>query len=112
MTNISETILSDGGLDIILKKYSNTILSHVNLTNHHLSYIKRNWSYEQQLEFAQKEKESLKSQLKLAKPDVLKIHCLMEFYNRYIFRLKFAIEFEKTGLKWEPEFLDAIRPTF
>ena len=108
MANISETILKDDALNIILNKYSNVLLQHVNLKAHQLSYIKRNWYYKEQLKFALSEKMSLTVQLRLAKPDVIKIHCLMEFYNRYIFRLQFCIEFEKSGLKWNPEQFDAI----
>ena len=108
MANISETILSDGGLEIILNKYELARLQHINLRSHQLGYIKRNWSFEQQLEFILNEKIKIKNQLLLAKPDVIKIHILLEFYTCYISRLQICIEFAKAGLEVDRSKIDEI----
>ena len=108
MANISETKLYEGGLNIIIIKYETAKLQHLILRSHRLEYIKRYWTFEHQLEFAQGEKIELINQLRLAKPDVIKIHILLEFYSCYISRLQFCIEFEKTGLKWDRTRFDNI----
>ena len=95
--------LSEIEIKKLLEVYSKTNFLLINKLEHRLEYIQRNWSYKEQLEFAQKEKETLLEQLDAVEPDVFKIHCYLQFYSKFILRLTYCIEFEKSGLKFDPE---------